>query len=80
MGTTLSEKNKKAIASGSNGNCYYVENDEDAILIDAGVITKQIVERMDRPGISLSKLRGVFISHEHTEHVRGIDVFYRKYS
>lgn len=69
-----------SIASGSNGNCYYVENDEDAILIDAGVSTKQIVERMARPGISLSKLRGVFISHEHTDQVRGIDVFSRKHS
>lgn len=69
-----------SIASGSNGNCYYVENDENAILIDAGVSTKQIVERMARPGLSLSKLRGVFISHEHTDQVRGIDVFSRKHS
>lgn len=67
-----------SIASGSNGNCYYLENDDDAILIDAGVSTKQIVERMARLGLSLSKLRGVFISHEHTDHIRGIDVFSRK--
>ncbi len=69
-----------SIASGSNGNCYYLENDEDAILIDAGVSTKQIVERMSRLGLSLSKLRGVFISHEHNDHIRGIDVFSRKHA
>ncbi len=69
-----------SIASGSNGNCYYVENDDDAVLIDAGVSTKQIVERMARLGLSLSKLRGVFISHEHTDHIRGIDVFSRKHA
>jgi phosphoribosyl 1,2-cyclic phosphodiesterase len=69
-----------SIASGSNGNCYYLENDDDAILIDAGVSAKQIVERMNRLGLSLSKLRGVFISHEHTDHIRGIDVFSRKHS
>jgi phosphoribosyl 1,2-cyclic phosphodiesterase len=69
-----------SIASGSNGNCYYVENDDDAVLIDAGVSTKQIVERMARLGLSVSKLRGVFISHEHTDHIRGIDVFSRKHA
>lgn len=69
-----------SIASGSNGNCYYLENDDDAILVDAGISARQIVERMTRLGLSLSRLRGVFISHEHSDHVRGIDVFCRKHA
>ncbi|MGA2782966.1 MAG: MBL fold metallo-hydrolase [Smithella sp.] len=69
-----------SIASGSNGNCYYLENDNDAILIDAGISTKQIVHRMTNIGLSMSKVRAVFISHEHTDHVRGLDVLSRKYS
>ena len=69
-----------SIASGSNGNCYYLENNDEAILIDAGVSRKQIVDRMNRLGLSLSKLRGVFISHEHSDHLYGIDVFSRKYA
>ena len=69
-----------SIASGSNGNCYYLGNDDDAILVDVGISARQIVERMTRLGLSLSKLRGVFISHEHSDHVRGIDVFCRKHS
>ena len=69
-----------SIASGSNGNCYYLGNDDDAILVDAGISARQIVERMTRLGLSLSRLRGVFISHEHSDHVRGIDVFCRKHS
>ena len=69
-----------SIASGSNGNCYYLENDDDAILIDAGISTKLIVERMSKLSLSMSKVRGVFISHEHTDHVRGVDVLSRKYS
>ena len=69
-----------AIASGSNGNCYYLENDDDAILVDAGISAKQIVSRMANLRLSMSKIRGVFISHEHTDHVRGIDVLSRKYS
>jgi phosphoribosyl 1,2-cyclic phosphodiesterase len=72
--------NIASIASGSNGNCYYLGNDDDAILVDAGISARQIVERMTRLGLSLSRLRGVFISHEHADHVRGIDVFCRKYS
>jgi phosphoribosyl 1,2-cyclic phosphodiesterase len=69
-----------ALASGSNGNCYYLENDDDAVLIDAGVSRKQIVERMGRLGLSLSKLRGVFISHEHNDHIHGIDVLSRRHA
>ena len=69
-----------SIASGSNGNCYYLENDNDAILVDAGISTKKIVERMANLGLSMSKVRGVFISHEHTDHVLGVNVLSRKYS
>jgi phosphoribosyl 1,2-cyclic phosphodiesterase len=69
-----------SIASGSNGNCYYLEDDNDAILVDAGISAKQIVGRMANLGLSMSKVRGVFISHEHADHVRGVDVLSRKYS
>lgn len=69
-----------SIASGSNGNCYYLENDDDAILVDAGISTKQIVQRMDNLGLSMSRVRGVFISHEHGDHVRGLDVLCRRFS
>ncbi len=69
-----------SIASGSNGNCYYLENDNDAILVDAGISTKQIVARMTKLGLSMSKVKGVFISHEHTDHVLGVEVLSKKYS
>ncbi|MEE9912764.1 MAG: MBL fold metallo-hydrolase [Deltaproteobacteria bacterium] len=72
--------NIASIASGSNGNCYYLENGDDAVLVDAGVSAKQIAVRMARLGLSPSKLRGVFISHEHSDHIRGLDVLTRKYA
>jgi len=72
--------NIASIASGSNGNCYYLENSDDAVIIDAGISTKQLVERLNRLGLSLSRLRGVFISHEHSDHIRGLDVLTRKHS
>lgn len=69
-----------AIASGSNGNCYYVESDGEAVLIDAGISARQIAERMARLGLPLSRVRGVFITHEHSDHIRGLDVLTRKYA
>jgi phosphoribosyl 1,2-cyclic phosphodiesterase len=72
--------NIAAIASGSNGNCYYLGCGDDAVLVDAGVSARQIVDRMARLGLSASGLRGIFISHEHSDHIRGVDVLSRKYS
>ena len=63
-----------AIASGSNGNCYYVGNDQDAILVDAGISGKEAERRMAHLGLSMEKVRGIFVSHEHTDHVRGLEL------
>jgi len=63
-----------ALASGSNGNCYYIGNEQDAVLVDAGISAKQILIRMHDAGLDASKVRGIFISHEHTDHVSGVRV------
>jgi phosphoribosyl 1,2-cyclic phosphodiesterase len=63
-----------AIASGNNGNCYYIGNHHEAVLIDAGISARQIVARMQQMGINAAKLKAVFISHEHTDHTRGARV------
>lgn len=67
-----------ALASGSNGNCYYIGNKEDAILVDAGINCKQILFRMKQKGLNPSKLRGIFITHEHNDHVCGARVLGKK--
>ncbi len=67
-----------ALASGSNGNCYYIGNKEDAILVDAGINCKQILIRMKQKGLNPSKLRGIFITHEHNDHVCGARVLGKK--
>jgi phosphoribosyl 1,2-cyclic phosphodiesterase len=61
-----------AIASGSNGNCYYIGNEKDAVLIDAGISCKQIVQRMKDRNLNPSKIKAVFVSHEHSDHMRGV--------
>jgi phosphoribosyl 1,2-cyclic phosphodiesterase len=64
-----------AIASGSNGNCYYIGNEKDAVLIDAGISFRQIVKRMKNRNLNLSKVKAVFITHEHIDHLSGARVF-----
>jgi phosphoribosyl 1,2-cyclic phosphodiesterase len=69
-----------AIASGSNGNCYYVGNDNEAILVDAGISCRKIENRLKNLELSIHRIKGVFISHEHTDHIQGLRVLSYKYS
>lgn len=68
-----------ALASGSNGNCYYIADAEDAILIDVGINAKHVELRMANLGIVPSTIKAIFITHEHTDHIRGLAVFCRRY-
>ncbi|MEO7445025.1 MAG: MBL fold metallo-hydrolase [Ferruginibacter sp.] len=61
-----------SLNSGSNGNCYYLGNDEDAILVDAGLSCRETLKRMQQLGLSIDKVRAIFISHEHTDHIKGL--------
>ncbi|HEU4470076.1 MAG TPA: MBL fold metallo-hydrolase [Flavisolibacter sp.] len=69
-----------SLNSGSNGNCYYVGNEQEAVLVDAGLSCKEIEIRMKRLNLSPALLKAVFISHEHADHIRGLAVFSKKYS
>lgn len=68
-----------SLNSGSNGNCYYIGNDNDAVLIDAGISCREIERRMKRLDLPVSKVRALFVSHEHSDHIRGVEVFSRKH-
>jgi glyoxylase-like metal-dependent hydrolase (beta-lactamase superfamily II) len=45
-----------ALASGSNGNCYYIGNENEAILVDAGISRRQVLERMKERSLNPSKI------------------------
>jgi phosphoribosyl 1,2-cyclic phosphodiesterase len=67
-----------ALASGSNGNSYYIGNEREAILVDAGISTKQLLLRMKSRDLDPQKIRAVFLSHEHSDHARGIQVLSKR--
>jgi phosphoribosyl 1,2-cyclic phosphodiesterase len=68
-----------SLNSGSNGNCYYVGTQEEAILVDAGISCRETEKRMKRLGLSMENVKAVFISHEHGDHIAGIEVLARKH-
>lgn len=67
-----------ALASGSNGNCYYIGNNQEAVLIDAGLSFKQILKRLEAKALDPKKIKALFITHEHGDHVRGVRVTGKK--
>lgn len=67
-----------SIASGSNGNCYYIGNSNEAVLIDAGISARQTIARMRLRNLELSKVKAIFISHEHADHTCGARVLSKR--
>lgn len=68
-----------ALNSGSNGNCYYIGTANDAVLIDAGLSCRETEKRMRRTGLSMERVKAIFISHEHIDHVKGVEVLAKRY-
>lgn len=68
-----------SINSGSNGNCYYVGNQHEAVLIDAGISCRETETRIARSGLEFKKIKAIFISHEHSDHIRGAEFIARKH-
>ena len=69
-----------SLNSGSNGNCYYIGNDNEAILVDAGLTCRETEKRMQRLDLSMKKVKAIFVSHEHGDHIKGLAVLAQKFS
>jgi phosphoribosyl 1,2-cyclic phosphodiesterase len=68
-----------SLNSGSNGNCYYVGNQREAVLVDVGLSCRETEKRMLRLGLSMQKVKAIFISHEHSDHIKGLPLIAKKY-
>ena len=67
------------LCSGSSGNATYIEAGSAKILIDAGLSCKRIVELLARIGVDPRDLSAVFVTHEHDDHIRGVNILSKKY-
>lgn len=68
-----------SLNSGSNANCYYLGNQEEAILVDGGLSCRETEKRLKRLGLSVKKIKAIFVTHEHGDHVHGIPALSKKY-
>lgn len=67
------------LASGSKGNATVIQCAHQSFLVDAGISCRQIVSRMHSIGLKPEALEGVFITHEHSDHIKGLETFAKKY-
>jgi len=68
-----------SLYSGSSGNSIFVGSEKAKILIDAGLPGKKIDEALKHIGQNPSEIDGIFITHEHIDHIKGVGVLSRKY-
>lgn len=67
------------LGSGSDGNLTYIETPQAKILIDAGLSASEITKRLALLNVLPEQINAILITHEHTDHIKGIDVFASKY-
>ncbi len=68
-----------SIGSGSCGNCHYIGYKDTNILIDAGLTGKKITQGLNSVDVDGKNLNGIFITHEHSDHIKGAGIISRKY-
>ena len=67
------------LASGSSGNATYIETPKQKILVDCGLTGKAITAQMEKIDRSISDVDAILVTHEHSDHIKGIGVLARKY-
>ena len=68
-----------SLASSSEGNCIYVGTKKTNVLVDCGVSAKRIENSLSELDLTVPEFDGILITHEHTDHIKGLGVFSRKY-
>lgn len=68
------------LASSSKGNSIYVRMGEDEILIDVGISAKRTADALRLVGSDISRIKAIFITHEHSDHTSGLEIVAKKYN
>ena len=67
------------LASGSTGNCSFVEYENTRILVDIGITTKNIEEKLQEINVDPNTIKAILITHTHNDHIKGLKTFAKKY-
>lgn len=68
----------RSFASSSSGNCGFVKSENAQFLVDVGVSGKKIIESLDEAESNLENIDGIFLTHEHIDHVKSIRMISKK--
>ncbi|MUK88166.1 MBL fold metallo-hydrolase [Ornithinibacillus sp. L9] len=68
------------LASGSSGNAFYIESEQERFLVDAGLSGKQMDRLFSEVNVDPSNLSGILVTHEHSDHIKGLGIVARKYN
>ena len=68
------------LASGSKGNCTYIESDATKVLVDIGVSAKYVVDNLLEINVAPESIDAILITHEHSDHIKGVANFAKKYN
>lgn len=68
------------LSSGSDGNLTYIESEHSRILVDVGLSCKETEKRLALLNVSAKDLDAILITHEHGDHIKGVDVLSKKYN
>ena len=68
-----------ALFSSSSGNCTFIGSGTGGILVDVGVSAKQALAALDCIGVDIKDIGAIFVTHEHSDHIKGLRALASKY-
>lgn len=69
-----------SLASGSSGNCQYIEYKDTKIIIDAGLSGKKIEDNLGKIGVKANEIDAILVTHEHIDHIKSVGVLSRRHN
>src|SRR5690554_5369682 len=69
-----------SIASGSSGNCLFLQSQHTKLLIDVGISGKRVTNALDQLDVKGEELDGILVTHDHSDHIKGVGIVSRKYN